>query len=100
MNIEFVGKELHPSDTLKQRVERRLAKLEARLHQKLFVRIKFGQESNQYTCSVHFNARHDFNAQATADDLFKAADDALTKVERQVGRMNERGQRARGAESL
>lgn len=93
MNIEFVGKGLHPTDALKQRIERRLTKLEARLDEKLFVRVKFGQEANRYTCSVHFNARHDFNAQAAADDLFKAADDALGKVERQVGRMNDRSQR-------
>lgn len=94
MNIEFAGKELHPTDALKQRIERRLMKLEARLDEKLFVRVKFGQESNRYTCSVHFNARHDYNAQATADDLFKAADEALTKLERQVGRVSERGPRA------
>lgn len=92
MNIEFVGKDLNLSDTIKQRVERRLTKIEARLHQKLFVRVKFGQESaSEYSCSVHFNARHDFNAQATADDLFKAADEALSKVERQIGRLNDRG---------
>ena len=92
MNIEFVGKDLNLTDALKQRIERRLGKIEARLSQKLFVRIKVAQEStSEYSCSVHFNARHDFNAQATADDLFKAADAALSKVERQVGRLNERG---------
>lgn len=92
MNIEFVGKDLNPSDALKQRIERRLGKIESRLHQKLFVRIKFSQESSsEFSCSVHFNARHDFNATASADDLFKAADAALTKVESQVGRLSERG---------
>lgn len=90
MNIEFSGKDSHPSDELKDRIQRKMEKLEARLHQKLFTRVKFGTEGDTFTCTIHFNARHDYNAAGSGTDMYKAADDALSKIERQVERTHRR----------
>lgn len=85
MNLELVGKDVHPSPELRQRIEQKLEKIESRLGRKLFVRVALGREANGYTCSVHFAAnRHEFTANSAAEDLYKSADDALAKISRQV----------------
>ncbi len=102
MNIELVGKELHPSDMLKERLETKLTKLEERLGQNLFVRVRLGQESpTQYACAIHFSGGgHEFNAVGTADDLIKAADDSLHKIERQVRKQTHKGDARRNSGSI
>lgn len=104
MNIEFAAKGPTPSDTLKERVENKLTKIEQRLGQQLYARVRFGEAANgTYSCAVHFNgAGHEFTADATAGDLFKAADEALNKIERQVRKAQtrhdaQRSQTIRGA---
>ena len=89
MNIELTsGKDVSIPDMLRERVEHKLSKIESRLGQKLFFRVRFGKESaDQYTCQVHFNSsRSEFNASATEDDLIKSADQAISKIERQLNR--------------
>ena len=89
MNIELTsGKDVSVPDMLRERVESKLEKIEARLGQKIFFRVRFGKESaERYTCQVHFNSsRSEFNASATEDDLIKSADQAIGKIERQLSR--------------
>ncbi len=97
MNIELVGKDLHPSDMLRSRLEHKLGKIESRLGQPLFVRVKLDHQGhNQYSCTVHFSgARHEFNAVGVAEDLVKAADDSLAKIERQVQKVQHKGESGR-----
>ncbi len=98
MNIELVGKDLHPSDMLKDRLEQKLGKIEARLGTPLFVRVKLNQEGQNYSCAVHFNgARHEFNATGVAADLVKAADESLAKIERQVRKFQHKADSHRGS---
>ncbi|MFN3198688.1 MAG: ribosome hibernation-promoting factor, HPF/YfiA family [Bradymonadia bacterium] len=85
MNLEMVGKEVTPSDNLRNRIEAKLGKIEQRVGHQLFARVVFGKDGKDYTCSVHFKSHHhDFSATANTNDLFKSADEAITKIERQV----------------
>lgn len=98
MNIELVGKDLHPSDMLKDRLEHKLGKIESRLGQPLFVRVKLDQQGQDYSCTVRFNgARHEFTAIGTGKDLVKAADDSLAKIERQVRKAQHKSEAGRGS---
>lgn len=106
MNIEFAAKGVNLSDALKDRVESKLEKIERRFGQSLFVRVKFSEAANnQYTCGIHFNVSgHEFVANTKSDDLFKASDEAMHKIERQVRKAQDkiealRGDTIRGAAS-
>lgn len=88
MNLELVGKDVTPSDALRDRIEQKLNKFEARLGQKLQVRVAFAQSGDIFTCHVHFTAnKHAFDADGSGEDLIKAADEAISKVDRQVAKV-------------
>jgi ribosomal subunit interface protein len=95
MNLELVGKDVTASVDLKRRIEQKLEKIETRLGRKLNFRVTLGKEANNgYSCTVHFTLnRHEFNAHAEADDLFKSTDDALAKIGRQVRKHLDSGHR-------
>ena len=99
MNLELIGKDLTPSNMLKGRIENKLGKIEKRLAQKLFVRVRLETEPNhRFSCGIHFQgAGHEYNANSTSDDLVKAADEALQKIERQVSKMQHRPESNRKA---
>jgi ribosomal subunit interface protein len=87
MNIELTGgKEIEITDLISERIELKLSKIESRFGQKLFFRVRFDKEGGEsYTCQVHFNGKGtEFNASATEDDLIKSADQAISKIERQL----------------
>ncbi len=99
MNIEFAAKgDLNPSDALKERIEQKLEKLERRFGQSLFVRVKLSEAANnQYTCGIHFNVSgNEFVAQSSNGDLFKASDEAMHKIERQVRKAHDKIEAHRG----
>ena len=75
MNIELIGKDVQPSEMLRGRIESKLEKIERRLGKSLFVRVKLDTSPNhKFTCGVHFQGvGTEFNANATSDDLIKAA---------------------------
>ena len=98
MNIEFAAKGVNLSDALKERVEHKLEKIEQRFGQSLFVRAKFSEAaSSQYACGIHFNVSgHEFVANTESDDLYKASDEAMHKIERQVRKMQNKIEATRG----
>lgn len=98
MNIEFAAKGVNLSDAVKERVETKLEKLEKRFGQSLFVRVKFSEAANnQYNCGIHFNVSgNEFVANASSEDLFKAVDDAVHKIERQVRKAHTKVEANRG----
>ena len=99
MNLELIGKDVSPSKMLKGRIESKLDKIERRLGQKLFVRVRLETEPNhRFSCGIHFQgAGHEYNANSTSDDLIKAADEALQKIERQVSKIQHRPESNRKA---
>lgn len=100
MNLDLVGKDLHPTDELRTRIETKLSKMEARLGHPISPRVTLGSEGTDYTCQVHFTSnRHDFTAHAHAEDLFKATDDALHRIERQVRKAQHKGESNRKPEA-
>lgn len=85
MNIELVAKNLPASDMLKSRIEQKLSKIESRLGQKLFVRVRLSDEGNeQYGCSIHFSAGREFTAATVSPTLTQAADESIAKIERML----------------
>lgn len=96
MNIELVTRDLQATDMLRERIETKMSKLEARLDEKLFVRVRLSTEApNQYACSISFNAAsHEYSASAQGSDLVRAADDTITKLERQVAKQTPRSRRS------
>lgn len=98
MNLELVGKDVTPSPALRERIEAKLTKLEARLGQKLFVRVSMAKDAGQFICTVHFTAaKHEYTATASTEDLGKSVDEALSKVDRQVRKMQHKGEANRHA---
>lgn len=102
MNMELIGKDLHPSDMLRGRIENKLGKIERRLGHKLFVRVKLDSETQRkYSCGIHFQGSgHDFTANGKGQDLIKATDDALHKIERQVSKFQHRDEANRRTGSI
>ena len=93
MNLELVGKDVQPLDGLRNRIEQKLGKIESRIGQSLFARVAVGRDGTDYSCTIHFaGLRQEFNATATGSDLFKSADEAISKVDRQVRRAMHRGE--------
>ena len=92
MNIELTGKTDKTPDLLRERLELKLGKIEQRLGEKLFVRVKLDSDSNHsFTCGIHFQgAGHEFNANSKSEDIIKAADEAVSKIERQVSKFQHR----------
>ncbi len=87
MNIELVAKNLPATEMIKDRIEQKLSKIEARLGQKLFVRVTLSNEGkDNYGCAVHFNAGREFNATAQSVNLTKASDECIAKIERMIAR--------------
>jgi ribosomal subunit interface protein len=98
MNIELTsGKDVLVTDMLRERVEQKLAKVESRLGQKLFFRVRFEKEGvDMVSCHIHFNSsRSEFDAKASEDEIVKAADGAVAKIERQLKKLQDK-QSARG----
>ena len=87
MNLELVGKDVTPTEALRTRIEQKLNKFETRLGQKLQVRVTLTQDAAAFSCHVHFTAaKHVFDADGGGEDLIKAADEALAKIDRQVAK--------------
>lgn len=87
MIIELFAKDLPAPEMLQERIHGKLEKIESRLGQQLNVRVMLKQEAKNYNCKIHFNASgHEFVGHATSEDLIKAADEAIAKLERQVRR--------------
>ena len=87
MNIDLTGsKDVIISEALRERVELKLSKVESRLGQKPFFKVRFEKKSiDQYSCQIHFNGiKTEFNASAIGEDLMKASDQAISKIERQL----------------
>ncbi|MBM4290863.1 MAG: ribosome-associated translation inhibitor RaiA [Deltaproteobacteria bacterium] len=98
MNIELTsGKDVLVTDMLRERVEQKLAKVESRLGQQLFFRVRFEREgADVVSCHIHFRStRNEFDAKASEDEVVKAADSAVAKIERQLKKLQDK-QSARG----
>lgn len=99
MNIELVTRDLEATDMLRERIETKLGKLQNRLDEKLHIRVRLSNEgTDTYGCAIQFNAaRHDFSASTEGPDLVRAADETISKIERQVQRAVKKTGAARGA---
>lgn len=92
MNIELTGRDDNTPEILRDRLELKLGKIEQRLGEKLFIRVKLDSDSSHsFSCGIHFQgAGHEFNANSKSGDIIKAADEAVSKIERQVTKFQQR----------
>ena len=92
MNLEVFGKDVKPTKMLKDRLESKLSKIEKRLGQNLLVRVRLNSvPPKKVSCGIHFQGvGHEYNAQCVSDDMIKAADAAVEKIERQVQKVQHR----------
>jgi len=101
MNLELSGKDVTPSKMLKNRLEAKLSKLEKRLGQNLLVRVRLSSvPPKKVSCGIHFQGvGHEYNAHSVSDDMIKAADEAVDKIERQVQKAQHRPESQRRADA-
>ena len=101
MNLEVFGKDVTPSKMLKNRLENKLSKLEKRLGQNLLVRVRLNTvPPKRVSCGIHFQGPgHEYNAESVSDDMIKAADEAVEKIQRQVQKMQHRPESHRKADA-
>ena len=92
MTIELTGKTDKTPEILRERLELKLGKIEQRLGEKLFVRVKLDSDSNHsFSCGIHFQGGgREFTANSKSEDIIKAADEAVGKIERQVTKYQRR----------
>ena len=103
MNLEVIGKDLNPSEMVKGRIENKLSKIEKRLGENLFIRVRLEAVPNQkFSCGIHFQSSgQDYSANSVSDDLIKAADEAIDKISRQVSKAQQRpGSLRKGGNSI
>ena len=95
MNIELVTRDLQATDMLRQRIETKLGKLQSRLEEKVFMRVRLATvATNQYSCSINFTAaQRDFAASTEGADLVRAADETIAKLERQIAKAGQKDAR-------
>ncbi len=99
MSVEFKG--LTPSSALEERVTQKLDKLEHRLGEKISFKVKLDKETNTlHNCAIRCSAAgQDFNATSSDADLIKAADEAMSKLEKQINKTLDRHDR-KGQDSI
>ncbi len=99
MNIDLVTRDLEATDMLRDRLTQKLGKLQTRLDEKLHVRVRLSSEGQEmYGCAIRFNAaQREFTASTEGPDLVRAADETISKLERQVQRAVKKAGAARGA---
>ena len=95
MNIELVTRDLQVTEMLRQRIETKLGKIQSRLDEKIFIRVRLATvATNQYSCSISFSAaQRSFDASTEGSDLVRAADETIAKLERQLSKLN-KGERS------
>ena len=87
MNIELTGRHVKVTDALRDRVERRVARLDDRLDAPARASVALEVEKDTHHCEILLRAGGDeFFAKAENRDMYAAIDDAAEKVSRQIAR--------------
>jgi len=82
---------LDQSDALEQRLIHKLEKIDQKLPQPAHYRVSFARDGYQFKAQIAFQARrNEIIAEASADDLYKAVDQAGDRAARQVSRLHDK----------
>ena len=87
MNIELTGRHVKITDALRERVERRVARLEERLDAPARAAVALEVEKTAHKCEILLRAGgEEFFAKTDDRDMYVAIDSAAEKVARQIAR--------------
>ena len=87
MNIELTGRHVKVTDALRDRVERRVARLDGRLDAPARASVALEVERGAHRCESLLRAGgEEFFAKTENRDMYAAIDDAAEKVSRQMER--------------
>lgn len=86
MRVEFQGKNMQVSDSLKERVTEKLGKFDKYFQSDVVATVNFSQVRSQQTCEITVSLKHDahLRAEETTHDMFTSIDRAVEKLERQI----------------
>lgn len=87
MNIELTGRHVKVTDALRERVERRVARLDERLDAPARASVALEVEKSAHRCEILLRAGgEEFFAKTENRDMYAAIDGAAEKVSRQIAR--------------
>ena len=87
MNIELTGRHVKITDALRERVERRVARLDERLDAPARATVALEVEKTTHKCEILLRAGgEEFFAKTDDRDMYAAIDSAAEKVSRQIAR--------------
>lgn len=87
MNIELTGRHVKITDALRERVERRVARLDERLDAPARATVALEVEKTSHKCEILLRAGgEEFFAKTDDRDMYAAIDSAAEKVSRQIAR--------------
>lgn len=87
MNIELTGRHVKITDALRERVERRVARLDERLDAPARATVALEVEKSAHRCEILLRAGgEEFFAKTDDRDMYAAIDSAAEKVGRQIAR--------------
>lgn len=92
MNVSVTYRDsIDQSDSLESRLERRLEKIDQKLHQSATYKVVFARDGHDYRVQITFQVdRQDIVAEGEADDPYKGIDQAADRAERQVRRVHDK----------
>ena len=88
MRITMNGKNLTVTEDLKNRIEKKLGKMDRYFRQEVDAQVRLTQEKNlRYIAEITITVGGMMlRAEETSDDIIKSADRAVDKIERQIRR--------------
>lgn len=87
MNLTFTYRDLESSAALEASVEKRLAKIRKLVNSSIDVHCIMTVEGRRHKVELNLRgAGHDFSAHDSGDDMYKAANNAVARLEKQVSK--------------
>lgn len=86
MRVEFLGKNMQVSDSMKERVIEKLGKFDKYFQSDVLASVSFSHIRTQQTCEITVSLKHDayLRVEETTHDMYNSIDKAIDKLERQV----------------
>lgn len=86
MRVEFLGKNMQVSDSMKERVIEKLGKFDKYFQSEVVATVSFSHIRTQQTCEITVSLKHDayLRVEETTHDMFTSIDKAVEKLERQI----------------
>ena len=86
MRVEFLGKNMQVTDSMRERVIEKLGKFDKYFQSDVLATVSFSHIRTQQTCEITVSLKHDayLRVEETTHDMYNSIDKAIDKLERQV----------------